>query len=412
MSARSYDVLLGDEGVGLLTEYEDGRIVFRFSDAYRRAPRRAVLSQSFEDDLGRTYAGKRPNQLPAFFSNLLPEGRFREMLEKSLGVNAGDDLGLLAAACNDLPGAVSLRPTQEALAVGALDPAQGDTPMDNGDALGLRFSLAGVQLKFSMVRQDDRLTLPAHGRRGDWIVKVASPEYAGLAENEYSMMEWARAAGFDVPECELIEAADVPQLGRYAAEGTRVFAVRRFDRAPGRRIHQEDFMQVFGWPNEPKRKYDSKYEELARIVRALLGDDGYEAFVGRLVLVVATGNNDAHLKNWALLYPKGALPALAPAYDQVSTVAWPQHDRELALKLAGARAFGRVEADSFRRLAVAVGASAERTVELARETLARLLDAWKRIGSSLPLPRQHVAALADHWRRVPLLRESGDIPVF
>jgi len=30
------------------------------------------------------------------------------------------------------------------------------------------------------------------------------------------------------------------------------------------------------------------------------------------------GNTDAHLKNWALIYPNGTTPCLAPVYDPVS----------------------------------------------------------------------------------------------
>jgi len=200
-----------------------------------------VSSQSFEDDLGRTYPGKRAGQLPAFFSNLLPEGRLRGILVKSLGDRASDDLALLAATCDDLPGAVGLRPADETL----ITEAAGDADHDhhaNGGPLGLRFSLAGVQLKFSMGRRHERLALPAHGRHGDWIVKVGSVESPALAENEYSVMEWARAAGFDVPECEVREAADAPEIGRHTPPGSRLFAIRRFDREPGRRIHQEDLL--------------------------------------------------------------------------------------------------------------------------------------------------------------------------
>lgn len=410
MSGRSFEVLLGEQAVGLLTEDADGRVAFRFSDAYRRDANRAVLSQSCEDDLGRTYTGKKPGALPAFFSNLLPEGRFREVLEKNLGVDPADHLGLLAAACDDLPGAVVLRPTQEALALG-VEVVGDESPNGNGDTLGLRFSLAGVQLKFSMLRHGHGLTLPAHGRHGDWIVKVASAEHPGLAENEYSMMEWARAAGFDVPECELHTVDDVPEIRRYVQEGVRLLAVRRFDRAGDKRIHQEDFMQVLGRAADPKRKYDSKYEVVARVVRGLLGDEGYRDFVQRLALVVATGNQDAHLKNWALVYPEPTRPAMAPVYDQVSTVAWPQYDLELALKLAGARAFGRVEVDSFRRLATHVGVDPERTVGMVRETLSRLWDTWKRGRDVLPLWPDHRHALAQHWRRVPLLRDVGELPL-
>jgi hypothetical protein len=71
---------------------------------------------------------------------------------------------------------------------------------------------------------------------------------------------------------------------------------------------------------------------------------------------------------------------------------------------------GPLDVEAFRRLAAKVGADPEKTAALARETIARALDAWRRVGSSLPLPSAHAAALRDHWRRVPLLRDAGDPP--
>ncbi len=51
----------------------------------------------------------------------------------------------------------------------------------------------------------------------------------------------------------------------------------------------------------------------------------------------AIGNEDAHLKNWSLIYPDRKNPRLAPLYDVVSTVVLPGFTRESALKLGGKR---------------------------------------------------------------------------
>jgi hypothetical protein len=64
----------------------------------------------------------------------------------------------------------------------------------------LRFSLAGVQLKFSAVMEaSGGLTIPAHGVGGSWIVKMPSTQFATVPEVEFVMLELARAAGLDVP---------------------------------------------------------------------------------------------------------------------------------------------------------------------------------------------------------------------
>jgi serine/threonine-protein kinase HipA len=395
--------------VGVLAENEAGVVAFRFADAYRSLAARPVLSQSFEDALERTYTGKRPGQLPAFFSNLLPEGRFREILEASLPITQGDDLGLLAATANDLPGGVALAPVPATSFDVSSEATNGNGSDEDAAAVGLRFSLAGVQLKFSMVRRDERLALPAHGGRGDWIIKVGSHEYGGLAENEYAVMGWARDAGFEVPEIELRRLDDVPEIRKYAPPESMVFGVRRYDRDGERRIHQEDFMQVFGWPQESVRKYMSKYEALGRVVTAVLGDEGFEEFVRRLAFVVASGNGDAHLKNWSVLYEDASKPRFAPLYDQVATIAWPHLERTLALKLTGAREFGRVDLESFRRLAAAAGVSPDRTAAVVGETLSGLREAWKRTAGKGTLWPEHARLLVEHWARVPLLRSAGSL---
>ena len=60
----------------------------------------------------------------------------------------------------------------------------------------LRFSLAGVQLKFSAIKNGAKnggLVIPAQGVGGEWIVKLPSTRFEGVPENEYSMMSLARS---------------------------------------------------------------------------------------------------------------------------------------------------------------------------------------------------------------------------
>ncbi len=404
MSGRSYDVFLNDRLVGWLSESLDGRIGFKFADRYLALPVRPVLSQSFEDDLERTYWGKRAGTLPAFFDNLLPEGRLRSLLERTFSIPEQDDLALLAAVGKDLPGALSLVQSKESVLLNDTseplqEPASG--------AEGLRFSLAGVQLKFSPLRQGDRFTVPATSQRGDWIVKIGSPQYQGLAENEFTMLQWARHAGFDVPLCELCTPEQINVFADYIPEGVGVFAIRRYDRDGNRRFHQEDFAQVIGQVSE--HKYDLTYEHLAVLIRGILGQAGYEELLRRLALVIATGNNDAHLKNWSLLYLDGVTPSLSPVYDQVCTIAFAGLDRDLALKLAGARTLGRVSVDSFRRLARKAGAAESHSVEVVMDALTKLRKSWSVVQQSPMFPSQ-IEALRSHWLRVPLLRASGELP--
>lgn len=404
--SRSLDVLLGDVLVGRLSEDDEGRTTFRISEEYRHLSRRPVLSQSFEDDLSRVYRGRR-DELPAFFANLVPEGPLRELIEASQEIAPGDQMALLEAVGADLPGAVELRPS-----LGEPDQAREngglaeDQPPPNGypESGLLRFSLAGVQLKFSVLREGDKLTLPVRGRRGEWIAKLDSSRFPRVVENELATLEWARAAGFEVPECNLASVeALAPALRGHAGPEGHVLVIRRYDREGPRRIHQEDFAQVVGLP--PRLKYDHvTYEQLARLVKEIAGPDAYLEFVRRLVFVVASGNADAHLKNWSLLYPDGVEARLTPLYDQVCTVAWPEVSWDLALNFAGLKSLQQVDERSFRRLAEKAGSDPARTLAVMHDCLEAIARAWRESVAPEIMPADHAAALRDYWASAPLLK--------
>jgi serine/threonine-protein kinase HipA len=369
---------------------------------------RPVLSQAFEDDPSRSYYGK-DRLLPPFFANLIPEhGALRNLIENSLGVSPGDDLALLGAVGRDLPGAVEIfsvdgddLPVQEDLDVSAFE-------IDHDNVLnrdpGLRFSLAGVQMKFSVLREPDRIILPASNQDGKWIVKLGSARFPFTVENEYAMMQWAMSAGFDVPECYLQDASTISSvLKKYTDFGNHVFVIRRYDRQEGLRIHQEDFAQVANL--RPQLKYDHiTYEQCGGLIKQLLGNELYYEFIRRLTFVIASGNADAHLKNWSLLYLDKRQPSLAPMYDQVCTIAWPELNSELALKLAGTKNWFALELERFKLLAMRAGADPIKTTQTVQDTLLQLVGAWNSSQVSTLLPLPHLKLLRDFWGRVPLLR--------
>src|SRR5262249_54961181 len=146
---------------------------------------------------------------------------------------------LLAALGADLPGALVVAPLegQEELS----------EPHDhNGGDEPLRFSLAGVQLKFSALMETSwGLTLAADGLGGSWIVKLQSVRYKAVPENEFAMLELARRVGIAVSENKLIDVARIKGLPEQThLVESKALAVKRFDRLPdGKRIHMEDFAQ-------------------------------------------------------------------------------------------------------------------------------------------------------------------------
>ncbi|HET6612832.1 MAG TPA: HipA domain-containing protein [Kofleriaceae bacterium] len=405
---RVYQVLLYGDVVGHLAEDDRGAVRFAFTRSYRNQPNRPVLGQWFEDDLARTRVGK-PGELPAFFANLVPEGGLRNLVETAFDIEPGDDLGVLGAVGRDLPGAVEVIESDDDIDLGKAPANELNATGTRGEVGGLRFSLAGVQLKFSALRQEDKITLPAKGQRGEWIVKLETRAYPGLVANELSTLEWARAAGFEVPECHIHAVSDVHGLpGKHVSDGGQVLAIKRYDRTSTGSVHQEDFSQVTG--GLPGKKYDHvTYEGLAAIVRGLDGQQGYDDFVRRLAFVIATGNHDAHLKNWSLIYPDRVNAQLSPLYDQVCVIAFPGLDTRLALKLGGIKSFAEISRGTLAKFAIKLGDTPDRVTALVMDTIAQVATAWRRIRTDVPMPTAHRIALREHWETVPILRGNSPL---
>jgi serine/threonine-protein kinase HipA len=397
-------VLLGDVPVGKLERRRHGRTVFRLDEGYLTLPERPVLGRWFEDHLGPSFEyAERGNRLPPFFQNYLPEqdSGLRVLLARRAGVDRREELPLLAALGEDLPGALVVR-AEDAMP----SDAQGDEPTPaspRSDEHALRFSLAGMQLKFSVMRRDDRFTLPVTGLGGRWIAKLPDRRFPRVPENEFSILSWAREVGISVPEFKLVEVAELEGLPtELHFSESKSLVVRRFDRnEDGARIHQEDFAQVLNV--RPRKKYEGfGYATLAKIVRRICGETDYHEFIRRLAFVIVSGNADAHLKNWSLIYPDGRRPRLSPAYDLVFTLGYPDTDSRLGLQLSREKAFSRITREHFERLAEKVGESPERTGEIVSETAARARETWGRVGPSLPLGPEIREALDQHLRMVAL----------
>ncbi|MEW6284188.1 MAG: HipA domain-containing protein, partial [Candidatus Eremiobacterota bacterium] len=403
----SYQVRLAGVPVATLVENIRGLLGVRPDAGYRGMSPRPILGQQFEDDLTRTRWGGRSGQLPAFLANLLPEsgGPLRAVIVRSLGLENPSDPELLSALGLDLPGAVEFVRVEDQVEIEPGPEPHLEPQLETARSQALRFSLAGVQLKFSMVQEGDRLTFPASGLGGEWIVKIESTAYPGLVENEFAMLEWARAIGLNVPELMVVGPESLESLRGLVSERPRGLAVRRYDRVGANKIHQEDFAQVFGWM--PERKYDAKADALLRVTAAILGPSGYEEQLRRLVFAIAIGNHDAHLKNWSLIYPDGWSPALSPVYDQVATVSWPFVDREMALKLGSTREPAQVDGALLRRVASQLGQDPARAEHIAIATVEAMRAAWPAARDHLPF--DHQEAVIQHWNRVPLARAAGTL---
>lgn len=352
-----FDLYLYDRLIGQLLRREDStRVVF--SEEYIADSSRAVLGLRFEENLRKTWGTRQ--RLPAWFSNLLPEGQLRRWIGLDKGVSLFQESELLGKVGHDLPGAVRVLPSDH-----VRDPAHWDdsphTPRSEAAGEKWRFSLAGVALKFSMLGGGDRFTAPAVGERGDWIVKTPDPRHAAVPQNEFSMMKFAQRLGIEAPEVRLLhrdQLSDLPE--EVWGKEELAYAVRRFDRAEDRSlIHIEDFAQVRGV--FPSDKYYGKYETLANLIYRGRDVASLQEFARRLTFNTLIGNGDAHLKNWSLIYRDRRRPVLAPAYDLVSTFSYipDGHQDDLGLSFRGSKSFDGVGPAGFTWLEKKLGVQAQ-----------------------------------------------------
>ena len=396
------NVKLHGQEIGTLTLLEGDRSIFAFNEAYISNPNRPTLSLNFKDRFGGLITDIPPTRtrLTPFFANLLPEGQMREYLAERADVNPRREFHLLWVLGQDLPGALLIEPTDGE----KLPPLQGDDEDEDRERRRkppLRFSLAGVQLKFSAVMEARRLTIPVKGVGGDWIVKLPSAKFENVPENEYAMMSLAREIGIDIPEIKLIPVKDIEGLPEGIGDiGETAYAIRRFDRAEQGPVHIEDFAQVFGvYPDEKYKR--ASYKNIAEVIWAETGEAGVTEFVRRLVFNTLIGNADMHLKNWSLMYPDGRTAALAPGYDFVSTIAYIDDDR-MALNYARTKRFDEFSKDELTYLAAKAKLPGKLVMNTATDTVERFHEAWRTLKPELRLPKKTIAAIEEHIERIPL----------
>lgn len=397
MSEAMAGVFLADRRVGTLG-YQDGNTWFDYED---REPIHPVLGQRFEVDP--TRRRKASGGLPAWFSNLLPEpgSGLRRLIRRELGRENPHDFQVITYIGEDLPGAVRVIPESNLSNIPELAERAGKDVEHR-----IRFSLAGVQAKFSMRWEGKGLVLPMSGRGGNWIVKLPDRRFPQVPENEYAMLTWARLAGIDVPKIELLEATQLTGLPSGLITNDEVaFAIERFDRVEGRRVHQEDFAQV------REVSVDLKYEQasysgLARIIAAICEQD-IDEYIRRLAAIVVMGNLDAHLKNWTIRYPDGRNARLSPAYDLVSISAYDEFaNEELAFAINGGRRAESVTLNNFRNIARRANLDIERVLAVAASSVSALVDTWDQVKVDLPVPAFITDHIEERLRTLPLVREA------
>jgi serine/threonine-protein kinase HipA len=196
----------------------------------------------------------------------------------------------------------------------------------------------------------------------------------------------ARLSGINTPETSLVSISEITGLEDWAREVSGpALTVDRFDRKEFGRIHMEELAQILNIPAavETAKYRRANFETIASIIGALCGPASVGDVITRIVFNILIGNGDAHLKNWAVLYPDGITPVLSPIYDVLPTVLFIRGD-DMGLKLAGSRVFESVSIKSFDEIGRRTAYGVESARARAKESVERILDNWDSLDEILP----------------------------
>ncbi len=406
-SISTLNVFLYDALVGTITNVGNDRSLFAWAESYIEDAERSTLSLGFKDSFGELFVGIKPTQskLIPFFSNLLPEGDMRRYLAEQAGVKPEREFFLLWVLGQDLAGAVTVKPANGE----ELPPNINNDLFDDDEHTKeeiLRFSLAGVQLKFSAIQHaSGGLTIPVSGKGGAWIVKLPSSKFDGVPENEFSMMELARQIGMNVPETQLLSISDIANIPEGIGQfGDSAFAIKRFDRSEDGAVHIEDFAQVFGvYPHNKYKK--ASMRNIAEVIAIEGQEEDAAEFIRRLVFNTLIGNADMHLKNWSLIYSDRRSASIAPAYDFVSTIPY-LSDEAAALKVSRSKKFSDFSMDELLHLAAKARLPEKLVVDAAEETVSLFHEVWNKEKNNLALSGTMIDAIEKHLGIIPIAKEK------
>ena len=263
---------------------------------------------------------------PVFQMNL-PEGYLLQVLQEQFGPHIGaSPMALLAVIGRNMIGRVQVAPPgadldEPAKPVDVKALLQGDNSEEAFAELVRQHAASGVsgvvpkflddQVTKSGIGQHTKATLLTRRH----IIKGSSRLLPFVSLNEHLCMQVAR---------KVMPAAET----QVSTDGLAV-VVYRFDVDENGNPHwgMEDFCALLGL--RPAAKYETTWERIAKAVRdhvpAANRPEVFRQMAALLLLSYALHNADFHAKNLALLYTGREDVHLAPAYDVITTAAYPDY---------------------------------------------------------------------------------------
>lgn len=382
MARRTLDVYLHSELIGQLIQDEHGQILFNYNESWLNHKEAVPLSHSLPL---RTETFSR-NECRGFFAGILPDEDKRNIIASNLGISARNDFAMLEQIGGECAGAVTFLPEGEVL------PEKGEAsyrkladpelirilealpkrPLMAGDE-GVRLSLAGAQDKLVVRVEGSNLSIPLGSAPSTHILKPAIERFEGLVFNEAFCMQLAAAVG--------MPAASV---STHEIEGISYLLIERYDRLWNKgaiieRLHQEDFCQALGI--SPEIKYQTEggpsLSDCFQLLRTVSSNPvvDLQRLLDAVVFNFLIGNNDAHGKNFSLIYQDREC-RLSPLYDVLSTAFYPVLSEKMAMKIGKEYKFESIYPKHFEKLAEDAGLgkalTRQRVPELAKSVLEKL----------------------------------------
>jgi serine/threonine-protein kinase HipA len=199
--------------------------------------------------------------------------------------------------------------------------------------------------------EGEEVSLPLGGAPSTHILKPAVERFAGVVFNEALCMTLAAQMNLPAAKVEIRRVEDVEylQVGRYDRKHVTI------DGAPGvERLHQEDFCQAQNIVSELKYQKEGgpSFKQCFSLLRSVSTAPVIDLanLLDAVIFNYLIGNNDAHGKNFSLAYPDEEI-RLAPLYDTISTIYYPELNTDMAMRLGREYSSGRVEPKDFEQLA-------------------------------------------------------------
>lgn len=379
---RVLDVYLLQHLTGQLIQDDNGHMVFSYNKTWLANPHAIALSYSLP-------LRDKPftrDECHGFFAGILPEENKRELIAKNLGISARNDFAMLAEIGGECAGAVTFIQTGEVIA----ETNQGYRSLSDSEIIGvlqtlpsrplmagedeIRLSLAGAQDKLAIHIDNGHIAMPLNGAPSTHILKPQIEHFDNAVLNEFTCMQLAKSAGLHVANVAIETTGGIDYL-----------LIERYDRYSDsndhiKRLHQEDFCQAMNITSTMKyqREGGPSLMQCFSLLRAVSSAPviDLQRLLDGVIFNYLIGNNDAHGKNFSLLYSRTGEIRLAPFYDLLCTVYYPGLSANMAMKIGGAYAFEWVFPQHFKKFAKEAGLTpsivVKRVIELANSVLSCL----------------------------------------